>query len=86
VLAALLQRDWAAKVPVVSVMFADAPLPELIQAHLSPFSAPLPSSQPPLGKMSDSVSPNSWPPTIVMPALGPSPLKSAPQLAPASVM
>ena len=84
--AASLHSDCTANVPVLSVMLAEAPCPDEIQAHLSPFSAPLLSSQPPLGKMSLSVSANSCPPTMVMPAFDPSPLKFAPQLAPASVM
>ena len=82
-LKALLQSDWTGNVPVVRWMFAEAPWPELIQAHLSPFSAPLPSSQPPFGKMSVSVSANSWPTTIVIPAFAPRALKLVPQLAPA---
>src|SRR5947209_4502159 len=82
----LLQRDCTGKVPVLSEIFAEAPVPELIQAHLSPFSLPLLSSQPTFGKMSVSVSANSWPPTMVMPAFGPRPLKFAPQLEPALVI
>src|SRR5579875_3321705 len=85
-LKALLQSDWTGKLTPLSETLAAAPWPEEIQAHLSPFSAPELSSQPPLGKMSVSVSANSWPPTMVMPAFEPRPLKLAPQLAPASVM
>src|SRR5690348_11355296 len=48
-LKALLQSDWTGKVPVERVVSADAPWPEVIQAHLSPFSAPPESSQPVLG-------------------------------------
>jgi hypothetical protein len=48
-LKALLQRDCTANVPVERLMSAEAPCPEEIQAHLSPFSAPPESSQPPLG-------------------------------------
>src|SRR5215469_15937272 len=83
---ALLHNDCTGKVPVVKVMSAAAPCPEEIQAHLSPFSAPLESSQPPFGNWSVIVSAISWPETIVIPALEPRPLKLAPQLAPASVM
>src|SRR5215469_10471837 len=68
------------------VTFAEAPWPEEIQAHLSPFSAPLPSSQPPFGNWSVAASAISWPETMVMPASAPKPLKLAPQLAPASVI
>src|ERR1700719_3553842 len=85
-LKALLQRDCTGNLPVEREMSADAPWPEEIQAHLSPFSAPPESSHPPLGNWSVMVSPISCPPTMVMPASGPSPLKLAPQLAPASVM
>src|SRR6202030_1866854 len=85
-LKALLQRDCTANVPVERLMSAEAPWPDEIHAHLSPFSAPLESNQPPLGNWSVILSAISWPETIVIPALGPSPLKLAPQLAPASVM
>src|SRR2546430_1829544 len=44
-LKALLQRDCTANVPVEREMFAEAPWPEEIQAHLSAFSAPGESSQ-----------------------------------------
>src|SRR6266480_1771984 len=83
---ALLHNDCTGKVPVDKVMSAAAPCPEEIQAHLSPFSAPLESSQPPFGNWSVIVSAISWPATMVMPACVPRPLKLAPQLAPASVM
>src|SRR5216684_3844213 len=85
-LKALLHRDCTANVPVERLISAEAPWPEEIQAHLSPFPAPPESSQPPWGNWSVIVSAISCPETIVMPALGPSPLKLAPQLAPASVM
>jgi len=39
-LKALLHNDCTGKVPVDNMMSAAAPWPELIQAHLSPFSAP----------------------------------------------
>ena len=55
-LKALLHSDCTGKVPVDKVMSAAAPCPEEIQAHLSPFSAPLESSQPPLGNWSVIVS------------------------------
>src|SRR5215469_16044656 len=83
---ALLHSDCTGKIPVENVTSADAPCPEEIHAHLSPFSPPLESSQPPFGNWSVIVSAISCPATIVMPALGPKPLKLAPQLAPASVM
>src|SRR5215472_17485538 len=83
---ALLHNDCTGKVPVDKLMSAAAPCPEEIQAHLSPFSAPPESSHPPFGNWSVIVSAISCPPTIVIPALGPRPLKLAPQLAPASVM
>src|SRR5690242_14976437 len=85
-LKALSHSDWTAKVPVLSVMFCDAPGPLEIHAHLSPFSAPLASTQPLDGTGSVCVSASSWPETIVMPAFGPRPLKLAPHDAPASVM
>src|SRR5215469_5180812 len=53
---ALLNNDCTGKVPVDKVMSAAAPSPEEIQAHLSPFSAPLESSQPVLGNWSVIVS------------------------------
>ena len=62
---ALLHNDCTAKVPVVNRMSAAAPCPEEIQAHLSPFSAPLESSQPLLGNWSVMVSAISCPPTRV---------------------
>ena len=83
---ALLHNDCTGKVPVDKVMSAAAPCPEEIHAHLSAISAPLESSQPVFGNWSVIVSAISWPPTIVIPAFAPSPLKFAPQLAPASVM
>src|SRR5579864_141172 len=83
---ALLHNDCTGNFPVDKVMSAAAPCPEEIHAHLSPFSAPPESSQPPFGNWSVIVSAISWPPTMVMPASGPRPLKLAPQLAPASVM
>src|SRR6185503_485208 len=46
---ALLHSVCTGNVPVLSVIFADAPWPDEIHAHLSPFSAPLLSSQPPFG-------------------------------------
>src|SRR5262245_3105855 len=46
---ALLHNDCTGKVPVDKLMPAEAPCPEEIQAHLSPFSSPLESSQPPFG-------------------------------------
>src|SRR5207244_7512073 len=49
---ALLHSDCTAKVPVDKAMSAAAPCPEEIQAHLSPFSAPLESSHPPFGNWS----------------------------------
>jgi len=42
--------------PVFKLIVADVPWPELIQAHLSPFSFPVLSSQPELVTMSISVS------------------------------
>src|SRR5215471_11231362 len=83
---ALLHSDWTGKVPVDRFTSAAAPCPEEIQAHLSPISAPLESSQPLLGNWSVILSAISSPLTIVMPASDPNPLKFAPQLAPASVM
>src|SRR5215469_10334768 len=54
---ALLHNDCTGKVaPVDKVTSAAAPCPEEIQAHLSPFSAPLESSQPPFGNWSVIVS------------------------------
>ena len=60
-----------------------------LQAHLSPFSAPLPSSQPPFGNWSVIVSASSCPSTIVMPSVAPAEpgfTKFDPHEAPASVM
>src|SRR6266436_3356153 len=53
---ALLHKDCTGKAPVDKVMSAAAPCPEEIQAHLSPFSAPPESSQPPFGNWSVIVS------------------------------
>src|SRR5712692_2686567 len=56
-LKALLHSDCTGTLlPFVKVTFAAAPCPEEIQAHLSPFSAPLESSQPVLGNWSVTVS------------------------------
>ena len=86
-LKALLHNDCTGNLlPLLRVTSAAAPWPEEIHAHLSPFSAPLESSQPPLGNWSVIVSAISCPVTIVIPASAPNPLKLAPQLAPASVM
>ena len=85
-LKALLQSDWTGKLAPFIETLADAPWPELIQAHLSPFSSPLLSSQPPFGNWSVIVSAISCPSTIVIPAFEPRPLKFAPHEAPASVM
>src|SRR5215472_15362068 len=63
---ALLHNDCTGNVPVDTVMSAAAPCPEEIQAHLSPFSAPLESSQPALGNWSVIVSAISCPETMVM--------------------
>src|SRR4051794_8136198 len=38
-LKSLAHDDWTANVPVLNVMFAEAPCPEEIQAHLSAFSS-----------------------------------------------
>src|ERR1700681_389352 len=57
----------------------------LVQAHLSPFSALLLSSQPVFGCGSVSVSPCSWPPTIDTPSSVPGVLtEPAPHEAPTS--
>ena len=53
---ALLHNDCTWNLPVDKVMSAAPPCPEEIQAHLSPFSAPLESSQPPVGNWSVIVS------------------------------
>ncbi len=66
------------EVRAVQSTLADALWPDWIQAHLSAFSSPLRSSQPPFGYWSVIVSAISWPSTIVMPALPPRPLKFAP--------
>src|SRR2546430_17618033 len=72
-------------------MIVEAPWPLLIHAHRSPFSAPLPDSQPLPAPGSVRVSAYSCPPTIVTPSVAPlTPLepvatKLAPQEAPASL-
>ena len=54
---ALLHSDCTGtRAPFVKVTSAAAPCPEEIQAHLSPFSAPLESSHPPFGNWSVIVS------------------------------
>src|SRR5205085_9218137 len=66
----------------------EAPCPEEIQAHLSPFSLPELSVQPPAGNVSVIVSAYSWPSTIETPSRVPAEpelTKFSPQLAPASV-
>src|ERR1019366_6750572 len=81
------QVDWTAKEPVVSEMFWAAPWPDWIHAHLSPFSLPLLSVQPPAGNWSVTVSAYSWPSTIVTPSSVPAEppfTKFSPQLVPAS--
>src|SRR5438067_2434084 len=80
--------DCMAKLPVVNDTFAEAPWPEEIQAHLSAFSSPTLSVQPPGGFWSLMVSEYSWPSTMVTPSIVPAlpPLtKFWPQLVPASV-
>src|SRR5258708_39812973 len=75
--------------PVVMEMFCERPVPDEIQAHLSPFSAPLESVQPPAGYVSVIVSAYSWPSTIVTPSRVPAEpalTKLCPQDAPASGM
>ena len=87
-LKSLAHVDCTAKVPVLRARLADAPWPEVIQAHLSPFSAPEESTHPPAGNWSVMVSAYSWPPTTVTPSSVPAlpPLtKFSPQLAPTSV-
>src|SRR5262244_1815459 len=85
----LAQVVCMAKVPVASVRLNDPPLvPGVIQAHLSAFSAPLESVQPPAGFWSVMVSAYSWPFTREMPSRRPAPpalTKLSPQEAPASV-
>src|SRR4051812_6048290 len=70
-LLSLPQVDWTANEPVASVMFCDAPVPEEIQAHLSAFSEPWMSVQPPAGNWSVMVSAYSCPKTIVNPSVTP---------------
>src|SRR5579859_1371784 len=79
---------WTAKVPVVSERSNEPPLvPGVIQAHLSPFSAPLESVYPPAGFWSVTVSAYSWPSTMETPSSGPLLLtKFCPQEVPASGM
>src|SRR5467141_3098372 len=74
--------------PVEKVTNAEAPWPELIHAHSSPFSCPVNEepvllTHPPAGFWSVRVSAYSWPPTMEKPS---SELltKFAPQLAPRS--
>src|ERR1039457_1833410 len=78
-----------AKVPVARDRSATPPLvPGAIQAHLSAFSLPLASVQPPAGFWSVMVSAYSWPSTMEMPSLAPALpglTKSVPQAPPASV-
>src|SRR2546430_4014685 len=80
--------DCIAKLPVEKATFAEAPWPDVIHAHLSPFSKPVVSVQPPGGVWSVIVSEYSCPSTIVTPSSVPAlpPLtKFMPQLEPASV-
>src|SRR5256885_2864219 len=87
-LASLAHVDCIAKAPVVNGTLADAPGPELRHAHLSAFSSPAPSTQPPAGFWSVIVSAYSWPSTIVTPSSSPALpalTKFVPQLPPASV-
>src|SRR5215510_5143845 len=68
----LAQVVCMAKVPVASVRLNDPPLvPGVIQAHLSAFSAPEESVQPPAGFWSVMVSAYSWPLTMEMPSRRP---------------
>ena len=84
-LKSLLHVDCIAKVPVPKLTFAEAPWPDWIHAHLSAFSSPWLSVQPPGGFWSVTVSEYSCPSTIVTPSrLLPGFTKPAPQLAPAS--
>src|SRR5207302_3392879 len=68
-------------------MSCDAPWPEEIHAHLSAFSEPWMSVQPPAGNWSVMVSAYSWPNTIVKPSATPALpelTKFSPQLDPMS--
>src|SRR5437764_10252747 len=79
--------DCTANEPVASVMFCDLPVPEEIQAHLSAFSEPWMSVQPPAGNWSVIVSAYSWPNTMVKPSVTPALpelTKFSPQLDPMS--
>jgi len=70
-------------------MFWAAPCPLEIQAHLSPFSAPVESVHPPAGNWSVIVSAYSCPSTMVTPSSKPTEpafTKFSPQAAPTSVM
>src|SRR5437764_7615427 len=81
--------DCTANEPVLNVMFCDLPVPEEIHAHLSAFSWPWMSVQPPAGNWSVIVSAYSWPSTMVTPSIAPAvPLltKLEPQLLPVSGM
>src|SRR5947207_14418978 len=80
--------DCMANDPVVNGTATIAPGPELSQAHLSAFSSPPASFQPPDGFWSVMVSAYSWPSTIVTPSSTPSApgcTKFSPQLPAASV-
>jgi hypothetical protein len=57
--AGALSKVCTGKTPVLKVKSADAPRPELIHAHLSPFSAPLECVHPVLGNSSVAVSASS---------------------------
>src|SRR5512140_1061960 len=68
----LAQVVCMARVAVASVRSNDPPLvPGVIQAHLSAFSAPVESVQPPAGFWSVMVSAYSWPFTMEMPSCRP---------------
>jgi hypothetical protein len=74
--------------PVENATLADASAPEVSHAHLSPFSSPLLSVQPPAGFWSVIVSAYSCPSTIVTPSSVPELpefTKPCPQVLPASV-
>src|SRR5438045_240915 len=78
-----------AKVPVVNVTLSIRPGPSLSHMHLSAFSWPLPSYQPPNGNWSVITSEYSCPSTIVTPSSNPGVpgfRNDAPQLFPASGM